>query len=147
MDAEPLTVTAGTSARSALDLMTTCHAHVLPVVETNDRLLGVITDRTLQGLLGRRPRALEMQPVLTVMDTDGPIIGPLERIAEAVRLFYRDSDLDALPVVEDGRFQGLLTRSAVMRALGPSRLSMTNRRFLRRPTRTAKQPDPSIYLG
>jgi len=101
----------------------------LPVV-ANGKLIGIVTDRDLRdagaavgaaaaAASGRKGRVIvsdpEKLPVETVMTTDPIIVKPKDSTAAAARIMRRER-IGALPVVENGRLVGIITRSDVLDA-------------------------------
>ena len=82
----------------------------------NDRLLGVVTRKTLVREIvaaGRDPRGTHLREIAEVpLNTIGSEL-PLD---EAFR-FLEEQDLERVPVVEDGRLVGVLSRAVLQRRL------------------------------
>jgi CBS domain-containing protein len=80
------------------------------------RLLGVVTRKTLVREVvaaGRDPRATELSAIVEPpLNTIGPEL-PLD---EAFR-FLEEHDLERVPVLEDGRLVGVLSRAVLQRRL------------------------------
>ena len=90
---------------------------VRAVFVTDDgRLLGVVTRKTLVREIvaaGRDPRGTQLREIAEVpLNTIGPEL-PLD---EAFR-FLEEHDLDRVPVLEDGRLVGVLSRAVLQRRL------------------------------
>jgi CBS domain-containing protein len=115
MVSEPATLDAAASAMAAG--LRLSHPEVRAVLVSADgRLVGVVTRKTLVREIvaaGRDPRSTPLQeiaeePICTV-DADLPL-------DEAFRLL-EDRDLERVPVTEEGRLVGVLSRSALQRRL------------------------------
>ena len=85
-------------------------------VTDHGRLLGVVTRKTLVREIvaaGRDPRATQLREVAEVpLNTIGSEL-PLD---EAFR-FLEEHDLERVPVLEDGRLVGVLSRAVLQRRL------------------------------
>lgn len=99
MNPHPVTVSPDTAAVNAARLLA-CHGcRYLPVVD-DDRVVGIVSAGDLQGR--------DSLPVSSVMS--GPVV--VARTDESVSTAAHrmlDRQLEALPVVERGRFVGMLT--------------------------------------
>lgn len=115
MVVDPRVCEGGASAQEAGEALTRPEVRAVFVCE-NGRLLGVVTRKTLVREIvaaGRDPRGTPLreiaeEPIATV-DSDLPL-------DEAFR-FLEQRDLERVPVVEDGRLVGVLSRSALQRRL------------------------------
>lgn len=122
---EPVvTIGADASVRQAAELMKTRQIRHLPVVESDGRLIGIVTDRDLRQMIfdpaiqERVGDAVEALGGLTVGETmTWAVIAvrPESGIREAARLM-REQKVGALPVVEGGRVVGMLTERDLLRA-------------------------------
>jgi acetoin utilization protein AcuB len=100
----------------------------LAVVE-NHRLLGIVTDRDLRDAFpsildvlrldlreGRRSSSSPEEVSVEMVMTSNPLtLHPDARLAEAARLL-RSERIGAVPVVEDNRLVGIVTRSDLLEA-------------------------------
>lgn len=125
MSRNPVTVAPDTPVVHARRLIA-CHGcRDLPVV-VGDRVVGVVSERDVQGRgpqpigssqAGRSGTAAgDQSPVSTVMS--GPVV--IARADEAVSTAAHrmlDHEIEALPVVDRGRFAGVLTLADCARAL------------------------------
>jgi len=114
--AEPATLAATATAMEAGDRL--AHPDVRAVLVTDDdgRLVGVVTRTTLVREVvaaGRDPRETALREIAEAprftVDADLPV-------DEAFHLL-EEEDLERVPVVEDGRLVGVLSRSVLQRRL------------------------------
>ena len=112
---EPATLDASASAMDAGVRLSSPEVRAVLVCD-HGRLLGVITRKTLVRQVvapGRDPRATALReiaelPICTI-DADLPL--------DAAFQLLEDRDLERVPVTEDGRLVGVLSRSALQRRL------------------------------
>jgi IMP dehydrogenase len=100
----PITLKSGSSLRDAHHLMTQFSISGVPIVDEQDRLVGIITNRDLQF-----ETDLD-QPIQDVMTRDSLVTAPVgTSLAEAERILHRHR-IEKLPVVDqDGTLRGLIT--------------------------------------
>jgi len=110
MTRDPVTATPDETLAEVLGRMRSHDIHELPVLEDR-RLAGIVTMWSLM----RRKDAPPGTKVRTVMSTP-PVVGPEEDLpavaAKLISTGYR-----ALPVVEDQRLRGILSRTDITRAI------------------------------
>jgi CBS domain-containing protein len=145
MTADPLTLRADDSVARAAELMLGHRYLILPVVDANDRYVGVFDMWDLLGLLlpkaatlddlvpdlgflgddlpGLQARLGEIgkQPVGPFARPDLPALKPTMSVTEALLLFYRNRS--ALPVVDEAtkRVVGVLSYWDVLAAIAKDR--------------------------
>ena len=115
MVSEPRALPASASAREAGELLTRPEVRAVFVVD-GERLTGVVTRKTLVSKVvaeGRDPNAVLLgeigeEPYYT-LDPEVPL-------EDAFR-FLEEHDAERVPVVEDGRLIGVLSRSVLLRRL------------------------------
>jgi CBS domain-containing protein len=112
---EPLTLECSASAQEAGQHLTEPDVRAVYVCG-DDRFVGVITRKTLVREVvaaGRDPRSTALgeiaEPPLWTLEPDVPL-------DEAFR-FLEEHDAERVPVVEDGRLVGVLSRSVLRRRL------------------------------
>lgn len=116
MVAEPATLGSSATAQEAGDRLAQPDVRAVLVTDGDGRLIGVLTRSTLVREVvaaGRDPRStllgdIAEAPRFTV-DADMPV-------DEAFQLL-EDEDLERVPVVEEGRLVGVLSRSVLQRRL------------------------------
>jgi acetoin utilization protein AcuB len=124
----PKAITIGKEAGllEARELMRDHNIHHLPVLDEQEKLIGVITDRDIRGAMPlenvRLPdfcKKMEMVTRLKVGDvmTPDPItIGPHDTIEDAL-LMFEQKKVGAFPVVDDeGRLRGIISVRDILRA-------------------------------
>ena len=115
MVSEPRALPASASAREAGELLTRPEVRAVFVVD-GERLTGVVTRKTLVSKVvaeGRDPNAVLLgeigeEPYYT-LDPEVPL--------EDAFHFLEEHDAERVPVVEDGRLIGVLSRSVLQRRL------------------------------
>ena len=115
MVAAPATLEASASAQEAGQRLVTPEVRAALVCDEG-RLLGVVTRKTLVREVvaaGRDPASTPLgaiaEPPIFVLDADGSLDDAFAELEAR--------DLERVPVVEDGRLVGVLSRSAVQRRL------------------------------
>lgn len=142
MDASPATVVEGASVEEVVGVLREHSLPGVPVVEDGDHLIGIVTEADLvlpddQGdlhiphyvnlfggtvflePLGRfeeRLRKAFASTAADMMTRDPDTVAPDTTVADAARLIH-ESGHNRLPVVEDGRLVGVVTRVDVLGAL------------------------------
>jgi CBS domain-containing protein len=112
---DPFTLDAGATAQEAGEALTRPEVRAVLVVD-GGRLVGVITRKTLVREVvatGRDPRTTTLRelaevPNLTI-DSETPL-------GEAFNVL-EEQDLERVPVVDDGKLVGILSRTGVQRRL------------------------------
>ncbi len=108
MRPSPLTITPWETLAAAQALMRRERLHQLPVVE-NGALVGMLAERDLHAHSGY----LERTKVDAAMTCPAITVGPQETAANAARLLIQH-EINALPVVQDGRLVGIVTRTDLL---------------------------------
>jgi CBS domain-containing protein len=113
---EPTTLDAGATAQEAGLCLTNSDVRAIFVTEGDGRLLGVVTRKTLV----REVVAAGLDPqTVTLRDVFEPPHFTLDATLglEAGFHFLEERDLERVPVVENGRLVGVLSRAVVQRRL------------------------------
>jgi acetoin utilization protein AcuB len=123
MTKTPRTVTPDTSVHEARALMQQRKIRHLPVLE-HGRMVGIISDRLLRTVLPSPATSLSVWEVnylldrLTVAEVMTHFVMTVtpETLASEAAGRMLGQKVGALPVVEDGRLVGILTRTDILRA-------------------------------
>ena len=114
MSDAPTTIPSDADYREAFEIMHDRNLHHLPVVDANQKVVGMLTQRDLQ--LGARHFREASVEVSEVMHTPVVTIGPDEPLAAAARRMIADR-IGGLPVMDGERVVGVLTETDLFRAL------------------------------
>jgi CBS domain-containing protein len=112
---DPRALSADATAQEAAELLTRPEVRAVLIVD-GDRLVGVVTGDVLVEQVvaaGRDPRATPAGEVAVPVTLTA---SPDEQVEDAYRLM-EEQDVERLPVTEDGRLVGVLSRSALTRRL------------------------------
>jgi len=115
MLSDPRSLPGTASARDAGELLTRPEVRAVFVVD-GERLTGVVTRKTLVARVvaeGRDPASTQLA---SIAEEPYYTIGPEVPLEEAFR-FLEERDAERVPVVEDGRLIGVLSRSVLQRRL------------------------------
>ena len=115
MTPNPTTVEPETTAQEAASIMKSDDIGSLPIVESGDKLAGVITDRDIAIRVVAEGRSGDT-PVSGIASKDVVTIDPQQSLEEAARLMA-NNQVRRLPVVEeDGRLVGILAQADIAQA-------------------------------
>ena len=116
MIAEPRALPASATAREAGEVLTPAEVRAVYVVDADGGLVGVVTRKTLVA----RVVAEGLDPAATAL---GPLAEPPyytidadTALDEAFR-FIEEHDAERVPVVDDGRLVGVVSRAVLQRRL------------------------------
>ena len=115
MVADPKVLPASASAQQAAELLVRPEVRAVLVVD-GERLVGLVTEAGLVERVvaaGREPRTTTLGEIA---EEAGLTVGPDEPLDEAYRLM-EEEDVERVPVLENGRLVGVLSRSALQRRL------------------------------
>jgi CBS domain-containing protein len=135
MTTNPVAVRTNASFKEIAVRLRELHVSAFPVLDTDDIVIGVVSEADLlpkEALdagyeghprpVGRLLHHAERQKAAGVTARDlmsrPPVtVGPLDLVSHAAHLMY-DHKITCLPVVNDGRLAGLITRADVLRVFG-----------------------------
>lgn len=118
MNHEPFTLAPTNTVREALKKMREKKVRHLPVVNAENHVLGVITERDIKEAL---PSSLQDEPNSPVFDATvdevmvkNPLVGhPLDFVEEVALTFY-ESKVGCLPIVSGGQLVGIVTTTDLL---------------------------------
>ncbi|TQR09682.1 acetoin utilization AcuB family protein [Psychrobacillus soli] len=112
------TLTPTHTINDALLLLKAKRIRHIAIINTENEVLGVVTDRDLKEatpstlLTSNNPEVYEL-PLEKIMTTN-PIVGhPLDFIEETATIFY-DNRIGCLPIVSQGKLVGMITESDLL---------------------------------
>ena len=112
---EPRTVRGDSPAQEAGELLSKPQVRAVFVCE-GDKLVGVVTRGTLVRDVVAAGRDARTTPVREIAEPPRHTLDPELPLDEAFQ-FLEDEDLERVPVTEEGRLVGVLSRSALQRRL------------------------------
>jgi CBS domain-containing protein len=115
MVADPRALPGTAFAREAGELLTRPEVRAVFVVD-GERLIGVVTRKTLVARVVAEGRDPGATPLADIAEEPYYTIGPDVLLEEAFR-FLEERDAERVPVVEEGRLVGVLSRSVLGRRL------------------------------
>lgn len=128
MTKAPVTVKAGDSLLAATRVLKEKGFKHLPVLDGNGALVGVVTDRDLKRASASDATTLEVHELLYLLDklkieqvmTRKPVsVGPQETVQGAAKLMV-DKKIGCLPVVDNGKVAGIVTKDDLLRLVARS---------------------------
>jgi acetoin utilization protein AcuB len=119
MTTKVVTIDANADISEAQEKMRQYRIRHLPVIDEQDRLIGIVTDRDIRSALPRgtsRPQEEGGLHVKDIMTPEPRTIGPESTIQDAL-LLIEELRVGALPVVnEDGKLAGIISVRDLLRA-------------------------------
>ncbi len=124
MTEDPVTLRQGDLLREAVEIVMVRRIRHIPVLDEGGSLVGIVTDRDVQGTLPSPLSAaapeeyealLETTPLARIMTRNVITVSPDDLAAEAVETLLADR-IDGLPVLEEGRLVGIFTVRDALRA-------------------------------
>ena len=124
MTRNPLTLRQDDLLRQAVEVVMVRRIRHIPVLDEKGSLVGIVTDRDVQGTLPSPLSAaapeeyealLETTPLARIMTKNVITVGADDLAAEAVETLLADR-IDGLPALENGRLVGIFTVRDALRA-------------------------------
>jgi acetoin utilization protein AcuB len=124
MTKDPVTLRQDDLLRQAVEVVMVRRIRHIPVLDEQGSLVGIVTDRDVQGTLPSPLSAaapeeyealLETTPLARIMTRNVITVGADDLAAEAVETLLADR-IDGLPVLEEGRLVGIFTVRDALRA-------------------------------
>jgi acetoin utilization protein AcuB len=108
MTPRPVTTSPDATVAQVRQMMARDRLRCIPVLQ-NDKLVGIVTNRDIAF-----SDATPTSTVALLMTRDVVTVGPGTSIQEAARLLV-ECEVNALPVVEDEKLLGIITRSDILK--------------------------------
>lgn len=124
MSPDPVTVTIGQPVSAAMEKMDTGSIRRVPVVDGEQKLVGIISSQdlatmlpsTLDGSSAGSPEHLADNTRVEEIMTEHPVsVEPMTPLEDVARLM-RTNKLGGVPVTEQGRLVGIITETDIFRA-------------------------------
>jgi acetoin utilization protein AcuB len=125
MRVDVVTVTPDTPAKQAFELMRTGKFHHLPVVDARGKIVGIVSDRDIRNVAvffdkeARNTTDYHISPSVVTREimTKNPVtVAPDDDLGHASDLMAKHN-FGGLPVAENGKVVGILTRFDLMKLL------------------------------
>jgi CBS domain-containing protein len=117
MTASPTSCKESDSLKKIAQLMDSLNIGSLPVVDQNDKVLGMITDRDICILAGSVEKGLEQLKVRDAMSASIETINADEDTTAALKLM-RTKQIGRLPVVDaEKKLKGIITLNGIVRGV------------------------------
>ena len=116
MITEPRSLPSTASAQEAGEVLVPREVRAVYVVGEHGDLVGVVTRKTLVAAVVATGRAPRETPLAEIAEAPHFTIGPDVPLEEAFR-FLEEQDAERVPVVEEGRLIGVVSRAVLQRRL------------------------------
>lgn len=124
MTPKPVTIRLHSTLREALELMDRSKCHHLPVLSSDNHLIGIVSDRDCRTALNSphilRERWQDEELVnrlqARAIMTPAPIVIAPDAPAEDAAKLMLENGISCLPVMRDETLVGIVTRSDILRA-------------------------------
>lgn len=125
MTTDPITVKADTSVMKSSQIMKENNVRRLPVVNDDDEVIGIVSDRDLKEASPSKATTLDVHElyyllselkVKDIMTRKVITIKPTDTVEKAAVIML-EHKVTGLPVVEDGKLVGILSQGDVFRVL------------------------------
>lgn len=121
MSTEMVTITEQLSIKDACELMDKHRIRHLPVVENDNQLIGIVSDRDIRDA---RPSIFDTEehaeyfanPVSKIMKRDVITGHPLDFVEDIASIFY-EHNIGCLPIEEDDKLIGIITETDILHTL------------------------------
>ena len=125
MTKDPITCTPDMSIQDASDLMAREHVHRLPVLDKNGKLVGVISEKDIlkaapspaSTLSAYETNYLLSKLTVKKIMSRNPVTVTKDTTVEDAATMTVDQDLSCLPVLEDGKLVGIVSKSDLFKML------------------------------
>lgn len=121
MKTQVATLTTNNSILDAVQLMEQKIIRHIPIVNEDQHVVGIITDRDIRDatpsiFYAEEHRDVLQMPVQTIMKTDIITGHPLDFVEEIAALFY-EHHISCLPILKDKKLAGIITETDLLHTL------------------------------
>ena len=109
MTTQPVTATADTTVEQALAIIETRKLRHLPVLDADEALIGIVSEKDLL-------RAPLDDPIESIMTRDVITVTEYTALEEAARIMA-DHKISSLPIMRNGRLVGIITETDLFKNL------------------------------
>lgn len=107
--------------REALELLNTKHIRHIPIIDNEQQVVGIVSDRDVRDA---SPSVLDLnadqdvlkKPIRSIMSYPVITIHPLDFVEDIAKIFY-DEAFGCLPVVSEGKLVGIVTEKDMLYTL------------------------------
>lgn len=125
MTKDPVTATPEMNIQDAADLMKKYNVHRLPVLDKNDKLVGVISEKDIlkaapspvSTLSAHEMNYLMAKLTVKKLMNRNPVTISKDTTVEEAAHLMADYDLSCLPVLEEGKLIGIVSKSDLFKML------------------------------
>ncbi len=108
---DPVTISVNAIVKDALDLMAEYHIGGIPVVDDENKLVGIVTNRDL------RFESCMERPIAEVMTSENLVVTTQQTDMELATKILQENKIEKLPVVDaNGKLVGLITYKDITKA-------------------------------
>ena len=108
---DPVTISVNATVKDALELMAEYHIGGIPVVDDENKLVGIVTNRDL------RFETCMARPVAEVMTSENLVVTTQQTDMELATKILQENKIEKLPVVDaNGKLVGLITYKDITKA-------------------------------
>lgn len=109
------------TVQEAYNILIKNHFHHIPIVDEEDHVIGIISDRDIRDALPSTfdtdwDKDILNKPIEQIMKTDVKTIHPMEFVEEISSIFY-ENEISCLPVTKEGTLVGIITDRDMLNTL------------------------------
>lgn len=120
MRTQVLTLKKDDTIESALKILIENHLRHIPIVDDENRVIGIISDRDIRdaspSILNNNGHEALLNPVEKIMTRNVITVHPLDFVEEVSAIFY-EREIACLPVTKDGKLVGIITEKDMLYTL------------------------------
>lgn len=120
MRTQVLTLKKDDTIESALKILIENHLRHIPIVDDENRVIGIISDRDIRdaspSILNNNGHEALLNPVEKIMTRNVITVHPLDFVEEVSAIFY-EREIACLPVTKEGKLVGIITEKDMLYTL------------------------------